>query len=50
LSFDVSWRNGVLTEAVVRASHPGTHRIMLPDGERTVELAAGQQVDLVRTA
>ncbi|MFC6155913.1 glycoside hydrolase family 95 protein [Kribbella jiaozuonensis] len=50
LSFDVTWRNGVLTEAVVRASHAGTHRIALPDGERAVELAAGQQVDLVRTA
>ncbi|MFD3399786.1 glycoside hydrolase N-terminal domain-containing protein [Kribbella sp. NPDC058693] len=50
LSFDVTWRNGVLTEAVVRASHAGTHRVALPDGERTVELAAGQQVDLVRSA
>jgi alpha-L-fucosidase 2 len=50
LSFDVAWRNGVLIEAVVRASQPGTHRIALPDGERTVELLAGQQVDLVRTA
>ncbi|TDW23926.1 glycoside hydrolase family 95 protein [Kribbella kalugense] len=50
LTFDVSWRDGELTEAVVRASHAGTHRIALPDGERTVELTAGQQLDLVRTA
>jgi alpha-L-fucosidase 2 len=50
LTFDVTWQNGSLTEAVVRASHAGTHRIALPDGERTVELTAGQQLDLVRTA
>ncbi|RZU12653.1 alpha-L-fucosidase 2 [Kribbella rubisoli] len=50
LTFDVTWLGGVLTEAVVRASHAGTHRIVLPDGERIVELSAGQQVDLVRTA
>ncbi|WUJ68232.1 glycoside hydrolase family 95 protein [Kribbella soli] len=50
LMFDVTWLGGVLTEAVVRASHAGTHRIVLPDGERIVELSAGQQVDLVRTA
>ncbi|HZX08270.1 glycosyl hydrolase family 95 catalytic domain-containing protein, partial [Kribbella sp.] len=48
LVFDVSWRDGKLTEAVVRASTAGTYRIALPDGERTVELTAGQQVDLVR--
>ncbi|MER7244948.1 glycoside hydrolase family 95 protein [Kribbella sp. NPDC000426] len=47
LSFDVTWRDGVLTEAVVRASHAGTHRIALPGGERTVELAAGEQRTLV---
>ena len=46
--FDVSWRDGQLTEAVVRASHDGTYRIALPSGERTVELAAGQRLDLVR--
>jgi alpha-L-fucosidase 2 len=50
LTFDVTWQNGSLTEAVVRASHAGTHRIALPEGERTVELTAGQQLDLVRTA
>lgn len=48
LSFDVTWRDGILTEAVVRASVAGAYRIALPDGERTVELAAGQQLDLVR--
>ncbi|GAA1579098.1 MULTISPECIES: glycoside hydrolase family 95 protein [Kribbella] len=48
LVFDVSWRNGQLTEAVVRATSSGTYRIALPDGERTVELTAGQLVDLVR--
>ncbi|RZT27269.1 alpha-L-fucosidase 2 [Kribbella sp. VKM Ac-2569] len=50
LSFDVAWRDGRLTEAVVRASAAGTYRIALPDAERTVELAAGQQLDLVRGA
>ncbi|MET9274714.1 glycoside hydrolase family 95 protein [Kribbella sp. NPDC003557] len=50
LTFDVAWRDGTLTEAVVRASHAGTYRIALPDGERTVELGAGQHVDLVRPA
>ncbi|TDX03283.1 glycoside hydrolase N-terminal domain-containing protein [Kribbella sp. VKM Ac-2566] len=50
LSFDVAWRDGILTEAVVRASVAGTYRIALPDGERAVELAAGQQLDLVRGA
>jgi alpha-L-fucosidase 2 len=48
LTFDVSWRDGALREAVVRASRAGTYRIALPSGERTVELAAGQQLDLVR--
>jgi alpha-L-fucosidase 2 len=50
LSFDVTWLGRVLTEAVVRASRAGTYRIVLPDGERTVKIAAGQQVDLVRSA
>ncbi|HWD82152.1 MAG TPA: hypothetical protein VG497_24810, partial [Kribbella sp.] len=50
LTFDVSWRDGKLTEAVVRASHGGTYRIALPSGERIVTLAAGQQLDLVRAA
>jgi alpha-L-fucosidase 2 len=50
LVFDVSWRDGVPTEAVVRATHGGTYRIALPSGELTVELAAGQQMDLVRSA
>jgi alpha-L-fucosidase 2 len=50
LTFDVSWRDGVLTTASVRAAQSGTYRIALPDGERTVELEAGQLVDLVRTA
>ncbi|MFD7158779.1 glycoside hydrolase N-terminal domain-containing protein [Kribbella sp. NPDC059898] len=48
LVFDVSWRDGKLTEAVVRATAAGIYRIALPDGERTVELAAGQLLDLVR--
>ena len=48
LVFDVAWRDGELTEAVVRASHDGTYRIALPSGERTVTLLAGRQVDLVR--
>jgi alpha-L-fucosidase 2 len=48
LSFDVSWRDSVLTSAVVQATYAGTHRIALPDGERTVELAAGQRMDLIR--
>jgi alpha-L-fucosidase 2 len=50
LTFDVSWRDGVLTTASVHAAQSGTYRIALPDGERTVELDAGQLVDLVRTA
>ncbi|TCC65504.1 glycoside hydrolase family 95 protein [Kribbella pittospori] len=50
LSFDVSWRDGRLTAASVVAAQGGTYRIALPDGEVTVELPAGQQVDLVRTA
>jgi alpha-L-fucosidase 2 len=48
LAFDVSWRDGALTEAVVRATYAGTHRIAWQGGERTVELAAGQQLDLLR--
>ncbi|GAA1118550.1 glycoside hydrolase family 95 protein [Kribbella jejuensis] len=50
LVFDVSWRDGELTEAVVRASHGGTYRIALPSGERTVTLAADQVLVLVRAA
>lgn len=50
LSFDVNWRDGILAAATVTATHAGTYRIALPDGERTVELRAGQQMDLVRTA
>jgi alpha-L-fucosidase 2 len=48
LSFDVTWRDGVLTEAKVQAVQAGTHRIALPDGEMTVSLEAGQKLDLVR--
>jgi alpha-L-fucosidase 2 len=43
LTFDATWHNGRLTEAVVHATHPGTHRIALPSGEQTVSLAAGEQ-------
>ncbi|MEJ1110678.1 MULTISPECIES: glycoside hydrolase family 95 protein [unclassified Kribbella] len=50
LSFDVTWRDGKLTAATVTASHAGTHRIALPDGTVTIELSAGEQVDLVRAA
>ncbi|MFF0345519.1 glycoside hydrolase N-terminal domain-containing protein [Kribbella sp. NPDC004875] len=50
LEFDVSWRDGVVTEAAVRASVAGTYRIALPSGERTVELTPGRQLDLVRPA
>jgi alpha-L-fucosidase 2 len=50
LSFDVSWRGGRLTSASVVSAQGGTYRIASPDGEVTVELPAGQQIDLVRTA
>ena len=50
LSFDVSWQNGVLTAATVRATQSGTYRIALPDRELAVELEAGHEVDLVRSA
>ncbi|MGW6195306.1 glycoside hydrolase family 95 protein [Kribbella sp. NPDC055110] len=43
LSFDVTWRNGKLTAAVVRATHAGTHRIALaPDDTRTITLTPGE--------
>ncbi|MGZ0147379.1 glycoside hydrolase family 95 protein [Kribbella sp. WER1] len=48
LVFDVAWRDRELTTATVRATVAGTYRIALPSGERTVVLAAGQLVDLVR--
>jgi len=48
LTFDVSWRDSVLTEVVVRASHGGTHRIALsPDHVLTVTLATGEHRVLV---
>ncbi|GAA1678411.1 glycoside hydrolase family 95 protein [Kribbella yunnanensis] len=48
LVFDVTWRDGVLTEASVVAARTGVHRIALPDKEIEVELPAGRSVDLVR--
>ncbi|MFC9692337.1 glycoside hydrolase N-terminal domain-containing protein [Kribbella sp. NPDC056951] len=48
LVFDVTWRDGVLTEASVVAARTGVHRIGLPDKEIEVELPAGRSVDLVR--
>ncbi|WP_432890716.1 glycoside hydrolase family 95 protein [Kribbella sp. CA-245084] len=44
LTFDVTWRGGVLAEADVRATRAGTHRIALtPDNIVTITLAAGEQ-------
>ncbi|WP_410788383.1 glycosyl hydrolase family 95 catalytic domain-containing protein [Kribbella sp. C-35] len=48
LSFDVTWQNGVLTQAVVHATHAGTHRIALAtDAPVTLTLAAGEHRHLV---
>jgi alpha-L-fucosidase 2 len=39
LTFDATWHNGKLTEAVVTATHPGTHRIALtPTRTTTITL------------
>ena len=44
LTFDVSWRDGALTDAVVHASHAGTYRIALtPDHETTITLTPNQR-------
>ncbi|WP_328998194.1 glycoside hydrolase family 95 protein [Kribbella sp. NBC_00709] len=48
LSFDVTWRDGVLTDAVVHASHAGTHHLDLGGTRTTVTLAAGEHRRLVR--
>ncbi|TDO69234.1 alpha-L-fucosidase 2 [Kribbella sp. VKM Ac-2571] len=48
LVFDVSWRGGVLTQAVVRATRSGTHHIALtPERTVTITLAAGERRDLL---
>ena len=50
LSFDVTWRDGKITAATVQAKQDGRHQIAIADEVRTVELRAGEQVDLVRAA
>lgn len=51
LTFDVTWRDGALTQAVVHASRAGTHRIALtPHDTRTITLAAGQSTTLCTTS
>jgi alpha-L-fucosidase 2 len=48
LIFDATWRDGRLTKAAVRATHPGTHRIALtPDHITTITVAAGDHLPLV---
>jgi alpha-L-fucosidase 2 len=48
LIFDVSWRDGKLTEAVVHATHSGTHSIALASSVPTpITLAAGEHRQLV---
>jgi alpha-L-fucosidase 2 len=48
LVFDVSWRGGVLTQAVVRATRSGTHQIALtPERTVTITLAPGERRDLL---
>ncbi|MEV0794338.1 glycoside hydrolase family 95 protein [Kribbella sp. NPDC050459] len=51
LVFDATWRDGKLTEAVVRATHAGTHRIALTsDHVVTRTLAAGESATLCTTS
>lgn len=46
LSFDVTWRDGKLTAATVRATRAGTYRIALAAEVSTVTLATGEHLDL----
>ncbi|TDD25887.1 glycoside hydrolase family 95 protein [Kribbella turkmenica] len=50
LSFDVTWRDGRITAATVRAARSGTHRIAVAGDLVTVTLTAGEQLDLIRAA
>ncbi|ONI76607.1 hypothetical protein BWI15_04730 [Kribbella sp. ALI-6-A] len=52
LSFDVTWRDGRITEAMVRADGPGRFRIAVGATAEPVELdlVAGQQVRVVGAA
>ena len=48
LTFDVTWQDGKLTEAVVHATHSGTHSIALASSDPIpITLAAGEHRQLV---